>query len=345
MKTLKDFNFKGKRVLTRCDFNVPLNEKGDILDDFRIRQAIPTIKYLIKKGAKVILISHLGRPEGRTLEELELDPAAKRLSRLIKRPVKKLDHCLGGKIKQEILKMKKGELVLLENIRFCGKELKNDDEFSRDLAKLGEIYINDAFAAIHREHSSIAGLPKYLPSGAGFLLEKEIRVLTAVRKHPQKPLVAIIGGKKLEREKLELINNFSAEGCVLLGSLVNEEIKKGKIRLRFPQRVLGPVEEKAGKDISSETIKIFEQKIKKAKTIFWDGPLGKIEEKKYQKGSAAIAQAIIKSGAFSVIGGGQIVGFINKLGLIKKFNHVSTGGGAMLAFLAGRKLPGIEALK
>ena len=350
MKTIRNLKLASKRALVRCDFNVPLRPgSGEILDDFRIRETLPTIKYLIKKRAKVILISHLGRPgEVKSFKSkvkgFSLRPVAEALSKLLKQEVRFLDDCVGEKVEKEISKMTEGQIVLLENVRFYKEETENSDEFSRKLARLGNVFVNDAFAVAHREQASVTGLPKYLPSAAGFLMEKEINALDAM-KRPKRPLAAIIGGKKVEKEKLELINNFSAKGCVLLGGLVNEAIKKEKIELKHPQRVIWPLEEKAGKDLSPETVEAFKREIKRAKTIFWNGPLGKIEEKKFQRGSREIAEAIAESKAFSVIGGGQIVGFVNKLGLAKKFNHISTGGGAMLAYLGGEKLPGIEALK
>ena len=323
MKILRDFDVKNKRVLVRCDFNVPLDDKGNILDDFRIRRTLPTIDYLIKKGAKVILMSHLGSPDGKFVKELQLKPVSEKLAEL-----------LGKKIE------------LLENLRFDPGEESNDENFAKELAKKGDIYINDAFGACHRAHASIVGIPKYLPSGAGFLLEKEVLCLTRLSTNPSKPLVAIIGGAKIET-KMKLIDKISEfADLVLVGGLIKKEIKEKNIKLKNPQKIVEPVDEAGeGKDIGSKTIKLFKEKILQAKTIFWNGPLGKIEEKEFTAGTEELAKAIIESGAYSVVGGGETVEFINQLGFGEKFSHVSTGGGAMLAFLSGEKLPGLSALK
>jgi len=344
MKTIRDFNPKGKRVLVRCDFNVPLSPEGEILDDFRIKKTLPTIKYLIEKKAKVILISHLGRPKGRQ-EKYSLKPVAKKLERLLKKKVKFLDDYLGEKVANEIEKMKEKDIILLENLRFHKEEEGNDENFARELSKLGDIFINDAFGASHRAHASIVGIPKFLISGAGLLLEEEIKILKNLLQNPQKPLVAIIGGKKVE-DKVKAIDKISKSALfILVNGLIQREIKEKNIFFKFPQKLVEPVDEIEGKDIGPMTISLFKQKIALAKTIFWNGPLGQIEKEEFQNGTKEIAKAIIESGAFLVIGGGETVEFINQCKLASKFNHVSTGGGAMLEFLAGEKLPGIEVLK
>jgi len=345
MKTLKDFDFKNKRVLVRCDFNVPLDEKGQILDDFRIKETLPTINYLIKKTAKVILMSHLGRPEGKVIDELRLTLIQDRLMEYLDLSITKASDCVGDKIEKWTYEMQPGEILLLENLRFHKEEEEGDLEFAKDLSKLGDIYINDAFGACHRNHASIVGVPKYLPVGAGFLLEKEINILTDLIKNPKKPLVAIIGGAKVE-EKAELINKISeVANFVLIGGLIKKEIKEKNIKLDYPEKIVEPINEIEGKDIGLKTIELFKEKISSAKTIFFNGVLGMVEKEEYFKGTKEILKAIVKSGAFSVVGGGDMTKVINKLGLIEKFNHVSTGGGAMLEFLSGKKLPGVEALK
>ena len=345
MKSLKDFDFQNKRVILRCGFNVPLNERGIVLDDFRIRVTIPTIKYLIKKGAKLLLMSHLGRPKGKTVEKLRLDPVAERLAELLGQPVRKLNDCIGEKTEREIDKMEPGEVIILENLRFYEGEKENDENFAKKLSKLGEIYINEAFSVCHRTHASIVGIPKYLPSGAGFLLEKEIKILSDLIENPRKPLIAIIGGKKVER-KAKLIDKISeVADFLLIGGLIRREIKEKNIRLKYPQKIIEPIDEIKGKDIGPKTVNLFKEKISQAKTIFWNGPLGKFEDKDFLKGSEEIARAIVKSRAFSIAGGGETAELINELKLGEKFNHLSTGGGAMLAFLSGEKLPGIEALQ
>jgi phosphoglycerate kinase len=350
-KTLSNFKVRGKRVLLRCDFNVPLSGKGEILDDFRIRKTIPTIEYLIKKGAKVVLISHLGRPKGEVVEKLRLTPVQKRLAKYLDVQIPKAGDCIGPEIERRTLEMKNGEVLLLENLRFHKEEEKNGAHFVRELAKLGDIFINDAFSVCHRAHASVVGITKYLPSAAGFLLEKEVKVLSRIinpLRQPangrlKHPLLVIIGGSKVE-DKAKVVERFSKiADFLLIGNLVAKEIKKK--RIKNPEKIILPLDDNETYDIGVQTIKIFKEKISKARTVFWAGPLGKIEEKKYQVGTREIAKAIIRSRAFSVIGGGDTIEFINKIGLIDKFNYVSVGGGAMLKFLAGEKLPGLEALK
>jgi len=241
--------------------------------------------------------------------------------------------------------MQPGEILLLENLRFHKEEEEGDLDFAKELSKLGDIYINEAFSVCHRSHASIVGLPRYLPSGAGLLLEKEIEVLTNLMEGPEKPLLAIIGGKKVET-KVKLIDKISEiSDSVLIGGLIKKEIEEKKIKLKNPQKIISPVDNILTFDIGPKTIEHFKEKISKAKTIFWNGPLGMTEEEEFTKGSKEIAKAIIESGAFSIVGGGETIEFINRIGLIDKFSYVSTGGGAMLAFLAGEKLPGIAALE
>lgn len=305
MKTLKDFDFKGKRVLVRCDFNVPLS------CDFKIKQTLPTIEYLINAAAEIILISHLAGGAS-------LKPVGERLAELLGR-----------------------RMNLLENLRFNKGEEENDDNFAKELAKLGDIFINDAFAECHRAYASIVGVPKYLPSGAGLLLEKEVKMLNQLTENPEKPLIAIIGGAKVETKIKPIENLLKIADFILVGGLLNKEIKTKNIIFNFPDKIIGAGE---GLDISEADLEVFKTKIAKAKTIFWNGPLGKIEEEQFSKGTGELAEAIIKSGAFSVVGGGETVEFIDRLGLLAKFSYVSTGGGAMMAFLSGEELPGLKAL-
>jgi len=356
--------------LVRTDFNVSLSDKGNISDDFRIKVSLPTLKYLIGKKAKIILISHLGRPTpwlsqgvstASKKREYSLRPVAKRLEKLLnsrihsvksvknsaaKRQfhgVKFLDNCIGERVEKEIEKMKPGEIILLENLRFYKEEKENDKAFAEKLGRLADIFVNDAFSVCHRAHASVAGITEYLPSVSGFLLEKEIKALSQVVKKPKRPLVVVIGGKKIA-DKAKVAEKFSKMAdSLLVGDLVADEIKKGEIKIK-PDKIIFPGEDKEKLDISQETVEIFKKKIKKAKTIFWAGPLGKVEERKYQRGTRAICRAIIESKAFSVIGGGDTLEFVNKIGLTEKFSHVSIGGGAMLDFLAGERMPGIEAI-
>ena len=341
MKKITDFNFGGKRVLVRCDFNVPLSPEGKISDDFRIKKTLPTIKYLIKKKAKVILISHLGRPKGRQ-EKYSLKPVAKKLERLLKKKVKFLPDYVGPEVEKEIEKMKEKDIILLENLRFHKEGEGNDENFARKLSKLGDIFINDAFSASHRAHASIVGIPKFLISGAGFLLEKEVKVLSQIIENPKRPLVVIIGGSKA-KDKARVIDKFlEIADWILIGNLIFKEIKE---KIKGIEKIASPFLDEKALDLDKKTIENFKEKISLAKTIFWSGPLGKIEEKKYQKGTREITKSIIEGKAFSVVGGGDTIEFLNKIGILERFNYVSVGGGAMLKFLAGEKLPGIEALK
>lgn len=384
MKSVTEFNLKEKKVLVRCDFNVPI-KNGIVLDDFRIRQSISTISYLIKKQAKIILISHLGRPDGKVNKEYSLRQIVPTLEKLLKRDVKFLDDCIGKKVEDEINKMGPGDVILLENLRFHKGEEENNDCFTGKLIKLGEVYINDAFSVCHRKHASIVGIPKYLPSGSGLLLEDEINALSKVSNNPERPLVTIIGGAKI-LSKTNVINHFLsvADHILLGGKIANiilqakgvsigisgfspeiiekvEDIKLTNISLHLPIDVavclqgakegyvrysaIGNVhKDEHIFDLGPETVKIFSKIIEKAKTVFWSGPLGYVEDKRFVKSSLAIANKIIESGAFSVVGGGDTDAFLAKYKLREQFSHVSTGGGAMLMYLSGRELPGIKAL-
>jgi len=343
LRKLKDFQFERKRVLVRCDFNVPI-KNGKILDDFRIRKTIPTINFLKEKGAKIILISHFGDPEGKVVEELRLDPVAEHLQKLINQKIIKLNEAIGENVERKVNSLKEGEILMLENIRFYPGEQKNDPDFAKSLAKLGEIFINEAFSVSHRAHASVVGLAKILPSGIGFLFEKEMRVLENFLKNYKRPLVALVGGRKV-KDKAPLIEKFSEIGdWVLVNHLIWKEIKEGKAKIKVKENVLFPVDGKDESDIGPKTIQIFREKILKAKIIFWNGPFGKIEDERYIEGTKKLAEAILESKAFSLIGGGETIEFTNKLGITQKFSFASTGGGALLKFLAGERLPGLEAL-
>ncbi len=390
MQTMKNFDVLNKKVLVRVDFNVPLSEQKQVLDNFRIQSFLPTIIYLLENNAKIILISHFGRPklwssqESSYLKEFSLKPVVLELEKLLKRKIKFLDDCIGVKVKKEVEKMKPGEIILLENLRFYREEEANNSDFARALAKLGDIYINDAFAVCHRNHASIVGTPKYLPSCAGFLLSKEYESLSKIIQKPARPLLGIIGGVKIET-KLKLLSSlinvfdyllvggvmanvilrakgFSIETyrAVGLGITVNEILlksnklilpidvvvaKKSETQLRNIKTPGFIKDDEFIFDIGSETQRIFCDYIKKARTIFWNGPLGFIENKLFASGSETIAQAIAESSAFSVIGGGETIKILNHMRLEKSISHISTGGGAMLSFLSGQNMPGIEALK
>ena len=346
MKVLNDLDPKSKRILIRCDFNVPLGDREEILDDFRIQRTLPTINYLLAKKARIILMSHLDDPDGKVIEGLRLIPVQNRLEELLNIKVVKSQDCVGKETEEVVSRMGDGEILLLENLRFHDEEEKGNLDFAREISNLGEIYINDAFGACHRAHASIVGIPKFLPHGAGLLLEKEVKSLRRLLEKAEKPMVAIIGGKKVET-KTEVIDRISdIADIVLIGGLIQKELKEENIQLKNPQKIIGPVDELGGGlDIGPKTAALFRGKILTAKTIFWNGAVGKIEEEEFSKGTEEIAKAIIESKAFSVAGGGETVEFIRKFNLLDKFAHVSTGGGAMLSFLSGEKLPGISALE
>jgi len=309
MKIVKDFNVKGKRVLVRCDFNVPLDKNGKITDDFRITQTLPTLKYLQDEEAKLILISHRS-------DRGSLDSAWKRLG--------------------EYIDIR--EIKFLENLRLNEGEKKNDDKFAKELAGLADIYINDAFGVCHRNHASVVGIPKHIPSGSGFLLHKEVKMLSKILEDPEHPLVAIIGGAKLE-SKAKVIDKFlEIADQILIGGKIGFDLKTKSSKLYLP------TDYNNGFDIGPQTIEIFTNILKKAKLVIWAGPMGKFEESQYNEGTRKIAEVIIKSSAFSIVGGGDTIESLNKLNLKNKFDHVSTGGGAMLSFLAGDELPGLKAL-
>jgi 3-phosphoglycerate kinase len=385
LKTLSDFDFKNKKVLVRCDFNVSFDEKGKILDDFRIKKTLPTIDYLLKNQAKVILISHLGRPKGRDLK-FSLKAIASELEKLLKKKIKFLEDCLGEKVEKEIEKMKEGEIILLENLRFYKQEEENNLNFAENLAKLADIYLNEAFSVCHRNHASVVSIPKFLPSGMGFLLKKEIEALEKVLKEPLRPLVVIIGGAKIET-KIKVIEKFleKADHLLLGGEIANSILRVKGISIGKPwpeEKVVKKIEklnltnpklhlpvdviaspDKIGKvyirqaapgevrkkelilDIGPETINIFSKIIKEAKMIFWNGPLGLFEENLFERGTREICQEICQNqSAFKIAGGGETIFAIKKYNFLEKFDHLSTGGGAMLDFLSGEELPGLKAL-
>lgn len=386
MNNLKKIDLKNKRVLVRCDFNVPLSEKGEVLDDFRIKKSLATLNYLKKEQARIILISHLSGP--RKDKKYSLKLILPTLEKLLNEKVKFSQDCLHQNNKKEIGLMKPGDFFLLENLRFHPEEKEGDLKFAEELAGLADIYVNEAFSVSHRFHASIRSIPKFLPCVPGFLFEKEIKVLSEAAEKPNRPLVVIIGGNKVDT-KISLINDFLAKADHLLlgskpvavilaekGILVTEPLTlKGKTsrdiemielthpRLHLPvdgQMALKNMEEgyfRVGAlgtlrkeeevfDIGPETRKIFVQIIKSAKTIVWNGSLGIFEKKPFDLGTREIAEAIARNHtALKIAGGGDTVSALSKLGLLEKFDHISSGGGAMLTFFAGKKLPGMEFMK
>ncbi len=394
-KTIKDLNEKqleGKRVLVRVDFNVPLDEELRITDDTRIVATLPTIKYLAIHKAKVILMSHLGRPKGKIIEKLRLNTIAQRLSELLEQKVKKLDDCIGKEVEEEVAKLQPGGIVLLENLRFHPKEEKNDPKFSKALTNLADIFVNDAFGTAHRAHASTVGVTEILPSCAGFLMAKEIEVLSNLMENPERPFVVLLGGAKISG-KIEIVQNLLniADIILIAGGIsytclaaLGYEVGKSLLEeydLRVVYKMLKEAEEKGNKillpidlvvakkevsekavsklvrvenipkdgigvDLGVESLERFEKELKKAKTIFWNGPVGVFEIEKFAKGTNRIARCLanMENKATTVIGGGDSIAAIDKVGVAEKITHISTGGGASLEFLGGKKLPGIEVL-
>ncbi len=343
-KTLKYFTVSDKRVLVRCDFNVPLDEKGNITETFKIEQTLPTIKYLLDRKAKVILMSHLGEPDGKIVKELKMDKVAEKLSEYLNLSVAKADDCIGPEVEGAANNLEAGEVMLLENLRFHKEETDGNMDFAKKLSFLGDIYVNDAFGTCHRNNASITGVPQFLEHCMGLLLEKEITALDRILKNPEKPMAAIIGGTKVGTKARFIDNISSVADYVVISGLIAKEIAEKNVQFKYPEKIIVPTGDLGALDINEESIKMICEVIMRSKTILWNGPFGKFEEKNYEKGTLAIAKAIVESKAFSVAGGGETVEFINKHGMIDKFDHVSTGGGAMLLYLSGEELPGIKSL-
>jgi len=387
--SVKDLDLKDKRVLVRVDFNVSLDEEGKIRDDTRIRAVLPTIKYILEEGASLILLSHLGRPGGKVVEKLRLNPVARRLEELIGRPVLKMDECVGNRVRQTTRGTKPGDIVLLENTRFHKEESQNNPEFARKLADLADLFVNDAFGAAHRAHASTVGVTRFLPAAAGLLMQRELEMLGELLTNPRSPFVAILGGAKIS-DKIAILHNFlkkcqdilvgggmaytflKAEGAPVGRSLVEEEkieeareiLKEAShegchIHLPLDHLIAREAKEGVGVkvvdrgeippdylslDIGPRTIELFSGIIREARTIFWNGPLGMFELASFSKGTQAIAELLAESGATVIIGGGETVSAVKKLGIEAKMTHVSTGGGASLSFLQGVELPGVAAL-
>ncbi len=382
-KTLRDAGISGKNVLVRADFNVSI-ENGIVVEDSRIRLTMPTINFLLKaKASKIILMSHLGRPDGKILEELRMEPVAQRLQKLLKKEVVKLDDCINVKKQVE---NSKAQIILLENLRFYPEEEENDFSFAKKLAEPADLYVNDAFGASHRAHASVAAITKYLPSYAGLLLESELNELSSLFR-PKRPFVVVLGGAKVS-DKVGLIENLSKiADKILIGGAMDFTFLRAKglktgmskvedDRIAFAKKILNsklaskimlPVDfivadrigPKAktqvvsadnipdgwiGLDIGPETVKMFAREISFAKTIVWNGPLGYSEIGRFGTGTKKMGEAIAKSRAKTVVGGGDTLAAIEKYRL-RGFSHVSTGGGAMLEFLEGRKLPAVAALE
>lgn len=334
---ITDYQFQGKKVLVRADLDLPLTN-GQITDDSRLKALLPTLEYLLSQKAKVILIGHLGRPGGKVVEEFSLEPVAERIKELLNYPSVinyQLENFAAFKIGED--------LSLLENLRFYPGEEKNDQGFAGKLAELGDFYLNEAFAASHREHASIVGVPGFLPHAIGFSFAQEVENLSKVLKNPLRPIVFIVGGAKPET-KLSLTMEFAQKAdWVLVGGLLPVSKEFAAHCLKF-KNILG-ANLKKDVDIDEDSINRFLGAIRMAGTIVWNGPMGKFEEgPKGEKGTKVVARAIANSKAFKVVGGGDTISALNKLGLLSKMDFVSLGGGAMLEFLAKGTLPGIKAL-
>lgn len=391
-KTIKDVEWKGKRALVRCDFNVPLDDDLKITDDTRIKAALPTIEYLMDHGAKVVIMSHLGRPKGEANPKYSLLPAAVRLGELLGKDVVFADspQVVDDSVKEKVAAMEEGDVVLLQNTRYRNEEEKNDPGFSKDLAELGDVFVQEAFGTAHRAHASTAGVADYLPCVSGFLIEKEVKFLSDAVDNPERPFVAIMGGAKVA-DKIQVIENlldkvdtliigggmmftfFKAMGLEIGKSILDQEhidvakglIKKAEekgVNLILPVDTLCASEfsndaetkevkreeipsDMMGMDIGKDSIKLFTDAIKEAKTVIWNGPMGVFEMPKFAEGTKAIAQALAESDCISVIGGGDSAAAVEQFGFADRVTHISTGGGASLEFLEGKILPGIDVIQ
>ncbi len=394
-KTVNDLSssdLQGKRVLVRADFNVPVDDQGNITDDTRIRAALPTIQNLTSKGAKVILCSHFGRPKG-VDEKLRLTPVAKRLSEVLGQPVVKCNDCIGDEVTAKVGAMNNSDVILLENVRFYPEEEKNDPEFAKKLASIADLYVNDAFGTAHRAHASTEGVTHYLkPSVAGLLVEKELQYLQNAIENPQRPLAAIVGGSKVS-SKIGVIDTlldkvdyllmgggmiftfYKARGLNVGKSLVEEDklelaktleakAKERGVSLLLPTDVVvadnfspdanaqtvsieNIPDGWMGLDIGPDSIKVFQEALNQCKSVIWNGPMGVFEFDKFAAGTEAIAHTLADltpKGTTTIIGGGDSVAAVEKVGLASQMSHISTGGGASLELLEGKELPGIAAL-
>lgn len=389
-KTVKDIDVKGKKVLVRCDFNVPMDENKVITDNRRIVAALDTIKYLLENNCKVILCSHLGRPKGEVNPKYSLAPVAAELSKLLGQEVKLAKDVVGEDAINLAANLQEGEVMLLENVRYEAGEEKNDEELSKKFASLAELYVNDAFGTAHRAHSSTTGVASFLPAVSGFLIEKELKFLGGALENPERPFVAILGGAKVS-DKIGVIDSllekvdtliigggmaytfFKSMGYEVGNSLCElDKLDLAKSLMEKAEskgvKLMLPVDNKVGKefkedteskivasteipadwegfDIGPKTIEMYAEELKAAKTVVWNGPLGLFEFEQFAVGTNSIAKILSEVEATTIVGGGDSAAAVEKAGLAEKFTHISTGGGASLEFLEGKKLPGIEALQ
>jgi len=344
MKLLKNIDFKNKRVLLRTDFNVPL-ENGAILDDFRIRESLPTIEHILKQDkSKIVIISHLGRPEGKIDPQYSLEPVAKKLGELLKKEVIFIKDILSKEGDEAVRSLESGQVALAENLRFYPQEEAGDEQFAIDLCHHFGVYVNDAFSVSHRAHASIFQIPKFKPSCAGLLMQKEIEELSKALKPSKRPSIAIIGGAKIETKMPVIENMAQTYDAVLVGGRIAVEAQEQK--LKFSENVVLPEDYVDGSlDIGPKTAEKYGMAISSASFLVWNGPMGKFEEEKYVAGSKTVLDALSGSDAWKIAGGGETLEFIHKYNMAGKFDFISSGGGAMLEFLSGTKLPGIEALE
>lgn len=389
-KTVKDIDVKGKKVLVRVDFNVPLNDKKEITDETRINAALPTLKHLVKQGAKVIVCSHLGRPKGEFKPEFSLAPVAARLDELMDCKVTFAKDIIGESAEAAVAAVQDGEIVLLENVRYHKEETKNDPEFAKKLASYAEVFVNDAFGTSHRAHASTAGVADYIPAVAGFLIGKELDILGGALTEPMRPFAAILGGAKVS-DKIGVIDNLinkvdsiligggmaytflKAQGYDVGASLVDEEridLAKGLLKKAEEKGVdiLLPVDSIVadkfdaeaktdvvpsehmtpgwlGLDIGPSSRMLFSDKIRTARTVVWNGPMGVFEMEPFAEGTKVVARAMAECDAVTIIGGGDSAAAVKLLGFADAMTHISTGGGASLEFLEGKELPGVAALE
>jgi phosphoglycerate kinase len=385
-RTLSEAPVEGKTVLLRTDFNVPVKD-GKVQDDTRLQESLPTIRALIERGAKVVIVTHLGRPKGVT-EELRLDLVGVALAALLGKPVKKLSDCVGPDVKSALAAMAPGDVVLLENVRFHSEEEANDPAFAKALAEGCDLYVNDAFGTIHRAHASTVGVAAFLPAYAGLLVAKEVEVLSGILEHPEAPVALVMGGAKIDT-KIGILEKFLtiADTFIIGGALANTflaaqghsvgsslcEADKVEIAKKFlaaakDKVVLLPIDAMVASDISlglpfqevsvdavpadqkildigSKTIALYAEALAKSRTILWNGPMGLYENPAFEKGTRGVAEAIAATAAVKVLGGGDSIDAVNHFGIPHdKFTHISTGGGAMLEFLEGKMLPGVQVL-
>ena len=391
MRSVRDIDVNGKTLFIRVDYNLPMDEQGHITDDNRIRATLELITYLVEKKAKLVLASHLGRPKGGRDEKFSLKPAADRLSQLLNMPVAFADDCIGDGVKKQVQSLEPGQILMLENLRFHEEEKKNDPEFSKALADLCDVYVNNAFAVSHRDQASVTGITKYAKSSAaGFLLEKEVRSYYDSIEHPKKPLVVVIGGAKVSSKLAALENMLKFVDCMIIGgamantflaangvdtkgSMIETDLIKTAADIMAHAKAKGiglllPIDlvvaDRFDKDAQSrtvslneipdgwmaldigpETAKIFADAIANAGTLVWNGPMGVFEMDRFAAGTQTIADAIARSSAFSVVGGGDTGLAAKECGISEKVSYISTGGGAFLHMMEGKVLPGVAVLE